>query len=100
VAVDSVAPGYTRPLGDWKQLPPGKLVNRWRGENMDLELGIEVLSKRAKNVPAGTSATGTPATPAQRISIEPPSASRALFPDSAGLSPAPAHPASRTAVDR
>jgi hypothetical protein len=62
VAVDSVAPGYTRPLGDWKQLPPGKLVNRWRGERMDLELGIEVLvqkAKRAQNVPAGTSAIET-----------------------------------------
>ena len=58
VAVDSVAPGYTQPLGDWTQLPAGKLVNRWRGEKMDLGLGIEVLmqkAKRAKNVPAGTS---------------------------------------------
>ena len=57
-AVDSVAPGYTQPLGDWTQLPAGKLVNRWRGEKMDLDLGIEVLvqkAKRAKNVPAGTS---------------------------------------------
>jgi hypothetical protein len=57
VAVDSVAPGYTRPLGDWKLLPAGKLVNRWRGEKMDLDLGIEVLmqkSKRAKDVPAGS----------------------------------------------
>ncbi len=43
VAVDSVAPGYTQPLGDWKQLPAGKLVNRWQGEKMDLDLGIEVL---------------------------------------------------------
>ena len=58
VAVDSVAPGFTQPLGDWTQLPAGTLVNRWRGERMDLGLGVEVLlqqARRAKNVPAGTS---------------------------------------------
>jgi len=36
-------------------------VNRWRGERMDLGLGVEVLlqqAKRAKDVPAGTSVTG------------------------------------------
>ncbi len=59
-AVDSIAPGYTQPLGDWKQLPAGTLVNRWRGERMDYGLAIEVLihqARRAKNVPAGTSVT-------------------------------------------
>jgi len=58
-AVDSIAPGYTQPPGDWKQLPAGTLVNRWRGERMDYDLAIEVLmqqAKRAKDVPAGTSA--------------------------------------------
>jgi len=58
-AVDSVAPGYTQPLGDWRQLPAGTLVNRWRGERMDLGLGVEVLlqqARRAKDVPAGTPA--------------------------------------------
>ena len=59
-AIDSIAPGYTQPLGDWKQLPAGTLVNRWRGERMDYGLAIEVLihqARRAKNVPAGTSVT-------------------------------------------
>jgi hypothetical protein len=58
VAVDSVLPGFTQPLGDWKQLPAGKMVNGWRGERMDCSLGVEVLlqrARRAKNVPAGTS---------------------------------------------
>ena len=58
-AIDSIAPGYTQPPGDWKQLPAGTLVNRWRGERMDYDLAIEVLmqqAKRAKDVPAGTSA--------------------------------------------
>ncbi len=60
-AIDSVAPGYTQPLGDWKQLPAGTFVNRWRGERMDYGLAIEVLmqqARRAKNVPAGTSVVG------------------------------------------
>jgi hypothetical protein len=56
--VDSVAPGFTQPLGDWRQLPAGTMVNRWAGERMDLGLGVEVLlqqARRAKDVPAGTS---------------------------------------------
>jgi hypothetical protein len=56
--VDSVAPGYTQPLGDWRQLPVGTAPKtRWTGERMDYGLGIEVMlqqAKRAKNVPAGT----------------------------------------------
>ena len=71
VAVDSVAPGYTQPLGDWKQLPAGKLVNRWQGEKMDLDLGIEVLSKRAKNVPAGTPASPSTRAISQKIQRQP-----------------------------
>jgi hypothetical protein len=57
-AVDSVAPGFTQPLGDWRQLPEGTLVNKWRGERMDLGLAVDVLlqqARRAKDVPAGTS---------------------------------------------
>jgi hypothetical protein len=56
-AVDSVAPGFTQPLGDWTQLPAGTQVSRWAGERMDYGLGLEVLFQRArrgKNVPAGT----------------------------------------------
>ena len=58
VAVDSVAPGFTQPLGDWTQLPAGTMENKWRGERMDLSLAIEVMlqqASRGKNVPAGTS---------------------------------------------
>ncbi len=57
-SVDSVAPGFTQPLGDWTQLPAGKLVNKWAGERMDCGLGVEVLlqqARRGKDVPAGTS---------------------------------------------
>ena len=60
VAVDSVAPGYTQPLGDWRQLAAGPRTAAagWRGERMDYGLGVDVLmqqARRAKNVPAGTS---------------------------------------------
>ncbi len=57
-SVDSVAPGFTQPLGDWTKLPAGTLVNKWAGERMDYGLGVEVLlqqARRGKNVPAGTS---------------------------------------------
>jgi hypothetical protein len=56
-AVDRVAPGYTQPRGDATQIPAGEMVNRWRGEKMDLDLGVDVLfqqARRAKDVPAGT----------------------------------------------
>ena len=60
VAVDSVLPGYTQPLGDWRQLPAGThtALTRWRGERMDYGLAVEVLmqqARRPKDVPAGTS---------------------------------------------
>ena len=60
VAVDSVAPGFTQPLGDWKSLTAGPraAVKGWRGERMDYGLGVEVLmqqARREKDVPAGTS---------------------------------------------
>ena len=57
-SLDGVAPGFTQPLGDWRQLPAGVFANRWRGEQMDYGLGVEVLmqqARRAKDVPAGTS---------------------------------------------
>ncbi len=58
-AIDSVAPGYTQPLGDWRQLPAATSpISSWAGDRMDYGLGVEVLlqqARRAKNVPAGTS---------------------------------------------
>jgi hypothetical protein len=56
--VDEGAPGFSQPPGDWKQLPEGALVNKWRGETMDYGAAIDALiykTARAKNVPAGTS---------------------------------------------
>ena len=41
--VDDVAPGFTQPPGDWRQLPEGTLVNRWRGERMDYNTAIDAL---------------------------------------------------------
>jgi hypothetical protein len=58
VPVDCVAPGFTQPKGDWREMPEGALVNRWRGERMDYGLAIDGLlqrARRAKDVPAGTS---------------------------------------------
>ena len=56
-AIDSVAPGFTQPPGDWRQLPPASAASAWRGDRMDYGLAIDVLlqqARRAKNVPAGT----------------------------------------------
>ena len=56
--VDSVAPGFTQPRGDWSEIPQGVLVARWRGERMDYGLAIDGLihrARQAKDVPAGTS---------------------------------------------
>lgn len=58
VAVDSVLPGFTQPLGDWTRIPAstGKL-SKWRGDRMNLELAVDALvqqANKAKNVPAGT----------------------------------------------
>ena len=56
--VDNVAPGYTQPPGDVNQMPAGEMVNRWRGEKMDLDLAVDVMfqqAARGKDVPAGTS---------------------------------------------
>jgi hypothetical protein len=57
VPVDSVMPGFTQPPGDWRQLSDGTLVNKWRGEKMDLGTAVDALiyrEERAKHVPAGT----------------------------------------------
>ena len=59
-AIDSVAPGFAQPLGDWRQLTAGSRapVAGWKGDRMDYGLAIDVLlqkARRAKNVPAGTS---------------------------------------------
>ena len=57
-SVDSVAPGCTQPLGDWRQLPVGTEMSRWKGERMDLDLAVDVmiqLARRASDVPAGMS---------------------------------------------
>jgi hypothetical protein len=58
VPVDSVAPGFSQPRGDWRQLPEGTLVNRWRGERMDYGMAVDGMiqrDRRMKDVPAGTS---------------------------------------------
>jgi hypothetical protein len=58
VPVDSVAPGFTQPRGDWRAIPKGILVNQWRGERMDYGLAVDGLLQRARkaqDVPAGTS---------------------------------------------
>jgi hypothetical protein len=57
--IDSTAPGCRQPRGDVSRLPSGIAIAKWRGEKMDVGLGVEVLlqqTSRARNVPAGTSA--------------------------------------------
>ena len=59
VAVDSILPGFTQPLGDWTQLPAAaEKLSRWSGDRMNLGLAVDILvqkSSKSKNVPAGTS---------------------------------------------
>jgi hypothetical protein len=55
-AIDSVAPGCTQPLGDWRQLPRATAMYHYRGDRMDYSLGVDVLLQRARkerNAPAG-----------------------------------------------
>ncbi len=56
--IDSVAPGFTQPLGDLRQLPAATSpLACWRGDRMNLGLAVDVLiqqARRAQNVPAGT----------------------------------------------
>ena len=61
VPVDHVAPGFTQPRGNWRDMPEGNLVNRWRGEPMHYDLAVDLMfqrARRAKDVPAGTSVPG------------------------------------------
>jgi hypothetical protein len=60
-AIDSVAPGFTQPPGNWRRLPTGAAPAQWKGDRMDFDLAVEVLfqrAKRRKDVPAGTSGVG------------------------------------------
>jgi hypothetical protein len=57
-AVDSVLPGCTQPLGDWRKLPAGTEVWHYKGDRMDYGMAVDGLigfARRAKDVPAGTS---------------------------------------------
>ncbi len=57
VVIDSTMSGCTQPRGDLRKLPAG-VAAKWRGEKMDVGLGVEVLlqrANRARDVPAGTS---------------------------------------------
>jgi hypothetical protein len=57
--IDSTAPGCRQPRGDVSELRCGTAVAKWRGEKMDVGLGVEILlqkASRARHVPAGTSA--------------------------------------------
>jgi hypothetical protein len=57
-SVDHVAPGCSQPLGDVARLPKGKFVDTWRGDRMDMDLALEVMSqtsRKGRDVPAGTS---------------------------------------------
>jgi hypothetical protein len=56
-SVDSVLPGFTQPLGDWRRLPQGTSIARWRGERMDYGMAVDALLRMetwSENVPAGT----------------------------------------------
>jgi uncharacterized protein DUF222/HNH endonuclease len=58
--VDSVLPGRSQPAGDWQKLPQAVGLWRYRGDHMDLSLAVDVMiqqSRKAQNVPAGTSLT-------------------------------------------
>ena len=56
--LDSVLPGCSQPRGDWRKLPAAIGHWRYRGDRMDLPLAVEgdgQQSRKAKDVPAGTS---------------------------------------------
>ncbi len=57
--IDSTSPGCKQPRGDVAQPPAGTAAWKWKGEKIDVGLGVEVLLQRpnrARDVPAGTSA--------------------------------------------
>ncbi len=49
-SIDSVAPGFTQPPGDWRHVATGSrtAATGWRGERMDYDLAIDVLMQQAK----------------------------------------------------
>lgn len=56
--VDFVRPGSKQPPVDSGELPVGKFTDCWHGDRMDLDLAVDLViqkSRRAANVPAGTS---------------------------------------------
>jgi hypothetical protein len=56
--VDGVMPGCSQPAGDGRNLPVAAGQWRYRGDRMDLSLAVDVMiqqSRKAKDVPAGTS---------------------------------------------
>jgi uncharacterized protein DUF222/HNH endonuclease len=62
-AVDRVLPGCSQPAGDPGRLPTGKFEPSWRGERMDLHLAVDLMiqeSRKASDIPAGTSRTRRP----------------------------------------
>ncbi len=70
-AFDSVAPHHPCPLADWRELPaahdqqgihvtPHTAVTRWRGEQMDYGLAIDVLLQRARRRGKDVSAESVP----------------------------------------
>jgi hypothetical protein len=57
VVIDSTEPGCSQPRRDMRRMPTGTVIAKWRGEKMDVGLGVEILlqqTNRARNVPAGT----------------------------------------------
>ena len=65
-SVDSICPGFTQPLGNWKQLAADNeehgirisartAITRWDGARMDYSLAIEALMQRAKRANRGAS---------------------------------------------
>ena len=66
---DSIAPDHTRPLSDWQQLPedhqqlgiqidPKTATTRWRGEQMDYGLAVDVLLQHSRRKPPDNFARG------------------------------------------
>jgi hypothetical protein len=48
VGVDSVAPGFMQPLGDWRQLPAATETWRYRGDRMDLGIAVDLLIQQSR----------------------------------------------------
>jgi hypothetical protein len=48
VGLDSVAPGFMQPLGDWRQLPAATETWRYRGDRMDLGIAVDLLIQQSR----------------------------------------------------